>query len=415
MANGTPKEYSPFTPGQPVPVDFFVGRIGEVTRLRDAVREAATGRLRTVFLSGERGIGKSSLASFVKFLAEREEGALCAHVLLGGVTGLEEVVRTIFDRLLKDSLGKAWQQRIRDFLGTHVREVGLFGVTVEFSASPDDLRRAVRDFVSAISELSKRVRDERRVIFLILDDISGLASSPAFADWLKSKVDEIATSGLGVPLCLVLVGLEERRRSLIEGQPSLDRVFELVEIRPWTTEETSEFFKGTFEKAGVTIDDAALDLISDVAGGLPVLAHEIGDATFRLDSDNHIDTVDAFKGLVTAAEIVGRKYLEPAVLHAIRSPRYRAILGKLTGQLPVSFTRRELAEKLDPQESRILDNFLRRMRQLGVLRPEHERGPGAYRFDNLLHRLYISLAAAEQKRAPRESPSAKPRPPATSG
>lgn len=403
MANSSPKEYSPFTPGQPVPVDFFVGRFAEVTRLRDAVREAATGRLRTIFLTGERGIGKSSLASFVKFLAEQEEGALAAHVLLGGVKSLEEVVRTVFDRLLKDSSGKAWQQRIRDFFGKHVREVGLFGVTVEFSASAEDLERAVRDFVPALRELAQRVRGERKVIFLVLDDINGLASSPAFADWLKSKVDEIATSGAGLPLCVTFVGLEERRRALIESQPSLSRVFSLVEIKPWSPQETSDFFKNTFGKAGMTVDDQALKALSDYAGGLPVLAHEIGDATFRADSDGLIDLDDAVTGIVEATDIVGRKYLEPAVLHAIRSQRYRTILDKLASQLPMSFKRKDLAQTIDSQEGKVLDNFLKRMRDVGVLRSEPEQGPGAYTFDNRLHWLYIKLAKARARPARSQS------------
>ncbi len=414
MASSAPKDYSPFTPGQPVPVDFFVGRSAEVARLRDAVREAATGKLRTVFLTGERGIGKSSLASFVKFLAEQEEGALAAHVLLGGVSSLEEVVRTVFDRLLKDSLGKAWQERVKNFFGKHVREVGLFGVTVEFSASAEDLQRAVRDFVPALDELARRMSDQRKVILLVLDDINGLASSVAFADWLKSKVDEIATSGSGLPLCLILVGLEERRETLIASQPSLSRVFTLVEIRPWTAEETAEFFKSTFEKAGTSIDDPELMFLSHFTGGLPVLAHEIGDQVFRIDKDSHIDSDDAAAGLVAAADIVGRKYLEPAVLHAIRSPRYRTILEKLADQLPVSFTRKDLAGKLDSQEEQVLDNFLRRMKKFGVLRPEPEVGPGAYRFDNVLHRLYIRLASAKKKPVARHPPTEEERSPSTS-
>ena len=59
-----PKDYSPFTPGRPVPAQQFVGRATEVERLRRAAAAAvATGRVQVAFLEGERGIGKSS-ASF---------------------------------------------------------------------------------------------------------------------------------------------------------------------------------------------------------------------------------------------------------------------------------------------------------------------------------------------------------------
>jgi len=31
------QEYSPFTPGQPVPVEFFTGRVNEINKLREMV------------------------------------------------------------------------------------------------------------------------------------------------------------------------------------------------------------------------------------------------------------------------------------------------------------------------------------------------------------------------------------------
>ena len=67
-----PKDYSPFSPGQPVPAEFFVGRIPEIERLQGSAEAAASGRLQVAFLDGERGIGKSSLASTVRSVAERE-------------------------------------------------------------------------------------------------------------------------------------------------------------------------------------------------------------------------------------------------------------------------------------------------------------------------------------------------------
>lgn len=82
-----------------MPSEFFVGRVKEIERLRSLVRAAALGRFRIGFVSGERGIGKSSLVSFTRHLAERDEGAAGAHVFLGGVTSLGEMVRRTFDRV----------------------------------------------------------------------------------------------------------------------------------------------------------------------------------------------------------------------------------------------------------------------------------------------------------------------------
>ncbi|MCH8854432.1 MAG: ATP-binding protein, partial [Planctomycetes bacterium] len=323
-----PKDYSPFTPGLPVPLEFFVGRLNEVNRLKEKVSASTTGRLEIAFVSGERGIGKSSLASFVRFIAERDDKVIGVHTFLGGVTSLEEMVRRVFERLLKDNVEKPWFGKLKEFFGTKVSKVGLFGVSVEFAAQPQDLKRLVDDFPGVLRNLMRAVQSETRGLCLVLDDINGLASSPAFADWLKSFIDETATSGERLPLCLVLVGLEERRRALIDNNPSLARVFDLIDISAWDMNETSEFYTTAFEEAGATVQPEAMRHMTRYAGGLPVLAHEIGDAVFKIDRDGVIDREDALKGIIEAADIVGRKYLEPQVFQLIRSPRYRAILRR---------------------------------------------------------------------------------------
>jgi len=395
----SPRDYSPFTPGLPVPVEFFVGRADEVRRLSDLVARSATGTLGVAFVAGERGIGKSSLAAFVRGLSDREHRALGLHTFLGGVTELEEMVRRVFDRLLKESIDKKWESKITRFFGDRIRRVGLFGVSLEFEAPDRDVRRLVHDFAPAMKSLIQAIEPDKSVVLIVLDDINGLAESEAFANWLKSLVDEIATSGSPLPLCLMLVGLEERRQSLIRLQPSLARVFDVIEIRAWSDAETEEFFRQAFESVGVTVADDALQFMARFAGGLPVLAHEIGDAAFKVDDDSLISLADAESGVLAAADIVGRKYLEPRVFRVLRSQRYLAILRKIAGKGQF-FTRNDVRSRLSAAEQKVLDNFLRRMRELGVIAADPERGAGAYRFTNLLHYLYFSLEA-ERARASR--------------
>ncbi|RME42605.1 MAG: ATP-binding protein [Deltaproteobacteria bacterium] len=396
-----PKDYSPFTPGQPVPQEFFVGRIEEVERLTEMVQAAAAGRLQIAFLTGERGIGKSSLASFVRSLVETQHNALGLHTFLGGVDTLEEMTRRVFDRLLKHSIGQTWEGKIKTLFGKQIKQVGLFGISVEFDADRSDLRRMVHDFAPALRNLMNRLKGDKHSLFIVLDDINGLASSPNFANWIKSLVDEIATSMEPLPLCLVLVGLEERRQSLVTLQPSLARVFEIIDIEVWSRGETEEFFQKAFEKVGVKVETAALPILARFAGGLPVLAHEIGDATFKMDTDDHIDEKDALQGVFLAADIVGRKHLEPQVFRAIRSERYRSILRRIAAKpLDIRFKRADLLSRLGPEEARVLDNFLRRMKDLNVIRPDPERGRGAYCFQNQLHYLYFWLEAERARKGP---------------
>jgi hypothetical protein len=134
---------SPFTPGLPVPVEFFVGRVEEIRHLQQKAGRARGGHLQVAFMVGERGIGKSSLASFSRYLVEREDRMIGLHAFLGGVTTLEEMVRRMFDRLVKEAVGKPWYERLASFFEGHIHEVGMFGVSVEFGAPKEDLVRLV--------------------------------------------------------------------------------------------------------------------------------------------------------------------------------------------------------------------------------------------------------------------------------
>ncbi len=395
-------ESSPFVPGRIVPIEFFVGRRDEIERLRGMVRGASKGRLGIGFVTGERGIGKSSLAGFVHWLAEQDEEAVGCHVPLGGVSDLGGMLRTTFDRLLKDSIARPWHQQVRDFLGDRVRKVGLFGATLELDLRDGEIASLERSFAHSIRQLLNSIAEDRS-LFLVLDDINGLAQSSHFANWLKSVVDEISLSHAETRLCVLLVGLEERRRQLIEHQPSLARVFELIDVAPWSNEEVREFYHKTFLGGGVQVSEYDLKLLTLWTGGLPVLAHEIGDAVWRTAPAKTLQRQDVIGGIRLAAEVIGRKFLEPQILGAMRSDRYLSILHAITTMPSMArvskladpgaqFTRAEARKRLSGEDREVFDHFLRRMKKLGGLESV-SWVRGGYRFPSLLHLLYFKIVS----------------------
>lgn len=391
-------ESSPFRPGQPVPIEFFVGRIEEIERLRSMVKASVQGRFKIGFVSGERGIGKSSLVSFVRHLSDRESNVAGAHVFLGGVKELNEMVRRTFDRLLKESMDTPWHSRVREYFGNYVREVGLFGISLELDLKGNELSSITHDFVPSIRRLLDKLKDQKKSLLLILDDINGLASSEDFANWLKSMVDEIATSQKEMHLCILIVGLEDRRQDLVTRQPSLARVFELIEIAPWSDDEVRQFYQRSFESASAKVTDQDIDSLIRFTGGLPVLAHEIGDAIWRVAQVPDIKSDEIGTGIFIAAEVIGRKLLEPQIYSAIRSEHYRSILRKMADKpLEMHFQRSELGERLTNEEKKVLDNFLQRMKKLGALTADSE-ARGGYRFQNHLHALYFWMESQRAKR-----------------
>lgn len=392
-------DYSPFTPGQPVPVDLFAGRREEIQRLTKHVAAATQGRLQVAFLSGERGIGKSSLASLVRFYASRNSNMVGAHVFLGGADTLQEMVRRLFEAILHESKDKNWYDSIAELYKGSVQSAELFGLKLTFSPTAQQLDALVRNFPHALDNLISRLQQKKKAIglTLVLDDINGLASSREFANWLKSTIDQIATTK-PLPLCILVVGLEERRQSLVELQPSLNRAFHLFNVEPWSQDETKAFFKDAYSRAGVTVDPGALSIMAIYAGGLPVIAHEIGEAALREADNKNITSSIAGTAIINAAEIIGRKYLRRQVLDATRGKKYRSILHKVAKAVKfgtLMFERTQIKELLTKEEAETIDNFLLRMRRVGVI--ERVDGlPGTYRFVSHILHLYIHMSTTTE-------------------
>ncbi|MEW6743403.1 MAG: hypothetical protein AB1486_11655 [Planctomycetota bacterium] len=113
-----------------------------------------------------------------------------------------------------------------------------------------------------------------------------------------------------------------------------------------------------------------------------------------LKADNLIDRAEALQAIVVAADVVGRKHLQPRIFEATRSRRYRSILNRLcAAELSQTFRRAEVIARLPEDEKRVFDNFTQRMKELGAIAPDPEGGPGAYRFTSLLHALYFWMEA----------------------
>ncbi|MEW5947404.1 MAG: BREX system ATP-binding domain-containing protein [bacterium] len=394
------RDLSPFTPGSPVPVDLFVGREDKIKEIIRCIKRTSSGKQENIFLSGNRGIGKSSLASFIRHYAGMKENFIGIHVFVGRVSTLEEMVRNIFDRLLKETKGETWFEQISKFFGSYIKEIGLFGVSVAFNPPERDLKKLVDNFAEALSNVIKKIEGEKTGLLIILDDINGLVESPEFANWYKSFADDVATHYRSFPVLLMLAGLPEKRATLAKHQPSLMRIFKVIEIGKLSYDDTYQFFSRAFEKAGVKVERNEMELMVNNSSGLPSLMQEIGDAVLRIDKDGVISFRDTVDGTFAAAEEVGKKYLDPKVYNSIRSKRYRSTLRKL-GKLMTGkevgavgwhkFNKGELFTKLDENEKRVFNNFLRKMVSLGVIERDIEEGMGFYKFTNEIYPVYIGL------------------------
>ena len=175
---------------------------------------------------------------------------------------------------------------------------------------------------------------------------------------------------------------------LTKHQQSINRIFDIIDLFPMTEEESREFFNKMFGSKNISVDPASLSLMYRCSGGFPMLMHEVGDAIFWSDNDNVIDQNDIMDGVKEATKIVGRKYLSPQINRALKGQSYRYFLKTISkSELGEKFQRQDILSNISKSKQKNVDTFLRRMKELGVIKDTTVRGE--YKFVNLLYYLYI--------------------------
>jgi len=387
------KGQSPFYPGQPVPVELFVGRALEVDRIVRAAQQVASGKPQAIFVSGDYGIGKSSLARFIRIAVDRDPGILGFHILLGGSNSLDDVAAATVRTILESEAARPRaSEAIRDFLADYVGEQSIFGLTLRLDKLRTDAPDISRGYLPFLRRFFERVRGEYRGLLLILDEINGISAEPPFAQFLKSLVDENALSDNPLPLLLILCGTDERFRDIVEGHRPAERIFDMARIEPMNGAEMGEFFHRAFSHAGMHVEEEAMRLLIRYSGGLPKMMHLLGDAAFWIAPGKVVNEDVTISAILAASEDVGRKFVDQQVYRALRSKDYRSTLSKLSRhEFDLVFRKKEVEKGLSKEEKGKFHNFLQRMKKLQVLIPGEEMGE--YAFRDRLTRLYLLLQA----------------------
>jgi AAA ATPase domain len=399
------KGRSPFFPDQPVPVELFVGRSAQIEHIMTrGVGQVAQGKPVSVFLEGEYGIGKSSVARFTQWMAERTNGLLGIYATLERAETMDDVGAAILEATLRSgAYDPKFGEKIREGMAKYVGQQSFFGLTIHADALRKEAPNIARGLLPFLSQTLDRVRsDGASGIFLVLDEINGVANNAKFAAFLKAIVDSNAAISLEkptLPLLLMVCGVEERRRQLIAQHESVGRIFDVVSIERMSSEEMNEFFLKAFESVNMAVDDEALATMTHYAAGFPKLMHLIGNAAYWRDRDGKIDTGDALDAVFDAADEVGKRYVNQQVYDALRSRDYRSILDKIGKMgLTMSFMKHDVQKDLTEAEKRKFNNFLQKMKSLHVLKSGDVSGE--YVFNMRMVRLYIFLHSRLRKPAP---------------
>ncbi|MCA6362396.1 MAG: ATP-binding protein [Bacteroidetes bacterium] len=388
------KDSSPFYSGRPLPHELFTGRDEQIRLIERSLKQVAVGKQQAVFLTGEFGIGKSSLAHATRYIAESKHDLIGIHVMLGGTKTLDDLSERTLEYALRNEAYKPRNtERVRDMLSKYIGQQSVLGINLNFDQLKADAPTLSRGFLPFLKELYKRAKgDGVKGVYLILDEVNGITPNPDFAHFVKTLVDGNALSADPLPLFLLLCGVRERRDEMVAHHKPVDRIFDIIDVQALSERETNEFYIKTFSSVGYTINERALSLLFFYAQGFPRAINLIGDNIFWKATQRHIDYEVALYGVIAAANEIGAKFIDSQVLKTIESADYKSILRKIiknTAVNEMAINKKDILPLLSPDENNKFNNFMQKLKKLAVLRSGIEQGE--YIFNDRLTRLYLSM------------------------
>lgn len=395
------EKISPFQPGEPVKPEKFQGRQKIIDKYSKFLYESSKGKSHHFFITGKRGMGKTSLARYLNECARHRYKMIGVHIVNEGIHDIDSLIIQIVENLLNEIEDEKWAEKIVKGFKDHVDKVGLFGVTLQFKPGKDLLNNLRNNFAHFLIDLIGNFKDKNG-IFIIIDDINGLSKTAEFANWYKSFTDTLATSFSNpTPIAMMLTGYSEKLEALSQHNESFPRIFKHDNIGSLSKEEIKNFFIETFGQIDIKIEKQALNLMAHFSSGLPTMMQEIGDGVFWFNDGNIINRKDAFRGILRAGEEIGVKYLKPALDKSIKSDKYLDIFDKLGIDFvehnidqDYSFRKRDFKDKLNEDEINVFSDFLIRARSLNIIEFTGATRSGHYKFTNNLYPLYFFIRSS---------------------
>ena len=259
-----------FTPAAPIDrLSLFAGR----DQQRRAVLDAILQRGRHAVIFGERGVGKTSLASVLReYLEEVGQSVIAPRVNCDDGDDYSALWRKAFDDL--------------QFI-EHRRGVGFAPQLKAVVRSANDLIGGQEPITPHTVRLLLEQLGAQTLLVVIIDEFDRVADRLGIqmADTIKMLSDQ------SVPATLVLVGVGESVSALIDKHESIERALAQVLMPRMSISELQQVVEGGLAEVEMTAQPSARDRIATLSQGLPHYTHLITLAAARHANDADSDTL----------------------------------------------------------------------------------------------------------------------------
>ena len=396
---------------------MFVGRLNEVNKLEAALLQTRAGQPSNFMITGERGIGKTSLLAYMKYVAVGDIAIESEKVsFLVIETDVDEnttqvgLVRKI-ELGLRRELGKTekarkWFSGAWDFL----QRVEAGGISLK-EATTTDSDLVIEEFAYSLAETVNRVTQASvddtfstryDGLLILVDEADNASSALSLGAFLKMLLERLQRHGCE-KVMVGLAGLPELRQVLLDSHPSSLRLFEELPLGRLSDPEVERVIDRCLLRANeensekTTITNDAKKALANLAEGYPHFIQQFGYCAFAVDDDGEItakDVIESALGKRGGLEIIGDRYYRNNFYNKIQKESYRQVLRIMAEKDDGWIAKSEIKDKFQGKES-TLDNAIQALRERHIILSQ-EGQRGIYRLQHRGFALWIKLYTADK-------------------
>jgi len=406
-----PKKINPFKPNSPVPIGMFAGRVDELLLLEAGLHQTRHGEPANFLVTGDRGIGKSSLLLFVGSVASGavpgiEHGKFdfaVVNVPISDRMGLVTLIKLLETHISRE-IGKT--EPARKFLAdtwNFLQRVKVMDSGVDRAARDSEEEILIDNFAHSLAETTLRVTQEndgerkRDGVLIILDEADNAAPDIRIGYFIKTVTESLQRHGCN-KVMFIVAGLPETAEKLKISHESSLRALHPMKVKELEPKDRKFVVdRGIAHSNNINTDQTAIteeakEQISTLSEGYPHFIQQFAYCAFdrhqhsTIEGDDVLDSAFAEGGAIDA---IGSRYYESDFYDKIKSDEYRQVLAIMAKRMNSWVKKSEIRTELKGNEAR-LTNALQALTSRKIILKNPARD-GEYRLQQRGFALWIQL------------------------
>lgn len=164
---------SPFEPSHPVKPEFFKGRDDVIRKILRYFNKILRGEVQHFFLTGNKGMGKTSIAEFI-INEVKEYDTATIYISNKDNNSIETLSSRIIQEIINLYPHDTKKNKLKKMFGEHVSEISIIGNKIKFQLSDESKKDVKENFLEYINIAYEELKDKYKGLIIIIDDINGI-------------------------------------------------------------------------------------------------------------------------------------------------------------------------------------------------------------------------------------------------